>query len=357
MHMGRDVAAEQAQRQALLLAEQLASEFPADPLCRVALAVFRVNLAVVLTKLTRLQEAEACYRQALPIAEQLAREFPEEPIYQIRLAGVLHSWANLVRGLGHASQAQELYRRALVVFDKLATDHPANLSYKTRCAGVLRRLGELLLLDGNEVEAERALTRSVDVYEEGMRGYPKTVGYREEGAAAWESLGRLHHGAGRTEEAENAFRRSILLYEELLAQRPTIATYSVYLAGLFADCPVEALRNPPRAVEFAQKVLEVELHGSGHWVTLGIAHYRQGEWRAAVSALESGAGKYPPDTGRGLFYLAMSYARLGDQERAQSCYKQATEWMEMNQPRNPDLARWRVEAEEVLKILELLPRK
>jgi tetratricopeptide (TPR) repeat protein len=353
---GRTTAAEKAQRQAVLIAEELASEFPVDPRCRIALVVFRVNLGVALYSLGRAEEAEASYRQALSVAEQLVREFPKEPIYQNRLAGILHRRAELASHLGHASQAENLYLRALAVLDRLISDQPSNAVYKSGGAGISRLLGELMIEDGRLADSEKLISRSLDALKEAQAKYPKTVGYGEEAASAWLSMGRVYQATERPEKAAEAFRRSIQLYEQLSLERPERTLYQTTLASLLADCPAEGLRNPRRAAELAKKALEVEPHASWLWVTLGVAHYRQGEWKAAVFALETGLRQNAPDTGRGTFYLAMSYARHGSGERARRSYEQAVKWMDKNQPRNPDLVRMRAEAGEVLKIPDSLRR-
>jgi tetratricopeptide (TPR) repeat protein len=210
-------------------------------------------------------------------------------------------------------------------------------------------LGDILFQDGNLAEARDPLKQSVDILEDWMRRYPKTIGYREEAAAAWLSLGRLCLATGQQDEVERAFRRCIELYEQLGLERPERAPYKTTLGCLFADCPVERLRNPSRAVELTKKALEAEPHASWLWVTLGVAHYRQREWMAAVSALETGLRQKNPDICRGNFYLAMTCARQGDGDRARHSYEQAVRWMDANQPRIPDLIRLRAEADAVLK--------
>jgi Tfp pilus assembly protein PilF len=51
-----------------------------------------------------------------------------------------------------------------------------------------------------------------------------------------------------------------------------------------------------------------------------------------------------------LFVLAMARWQLGNQDQARRSYEQAIEWMHQNQTRNPELARLRAEAGEVLKV-------
>jgi tetratricopeptide (TPR) repeat protein len=306
-------------------------------------------LGLALYSLGRAEEAEAHYGQALTLAERLVREFPSEPIFQNRLAGILQQWAELARDLGQICQAECLFRRAMTVLDKLASDHPSDLAYRSTWAGLSRRVGDLLFQDGNLAEARDPLQRSVDILEDWMRRYPKTIGYREETAAAWLSLGRLCLATGQQDEVERAFRRCIELYEQLGLERRERAPYKTTLACLFADCPVEALRNPPRAVELAKKALETEPGASWLWVTLGAAHYQLGEWKAAVAALKTGLRQKNPDICRGNFYLAMTCARQGDGDRARRSFEQAVRWMDANQPRNPDLIRLQAEADAVLK--------
>jgi Tfp pilus assembly protein PilF len=127
------------------------------------------------------------------------------------------------------------------------------------------------------------------------------------------------------------------------------------LAGLLGDCPVDGLRDPPRAVQLARKALEVEPRSSSVWVS--VAHYRQGEWKAAVIAVTKGLRQPAADTGLGLFCLALSFARLGDEDQARRSYEQAVACMEASKPRHPELTRWRAEAGAVLRVVELARTK
>ena len=48
--------------------------------------------------------------------------------------------------------------------------------------------------------------------------------------------------------------------------------------------------------------------------------------------------------------MAMAHSQLGDKEQARKWYDRAVAWMEKNDPKNEELARFRVEAEDLLKI-------
>jgi tetratricopeptide (TPR) repeat protein len=84
-------------------------------------AVDRLNLARVLTELSRLEEAEACCRQAL--ATFLRRHgpaFPETARCQASLALVLHR-------SGRVADAQSLYLEALATYEKANNLNEAEL--------------------------------------------------------------------------------------------------------------------------------------------------------------------------------------------------------------------------------------
>ena len=57
------------------------------------------------------------------------------------------------------------------------------------------------------------------------------------------------------------------------------------------------------------------------------SNYRLGRWDEAVEALRRSL-KEPEYAAHDLFFLAMSYQRLGDAAKARDCYDQAVHWCE-----------------------------
>jgi tetratricopeptide (TPR) repeat protein len=96
------------------------------------------------------------------------------------------------------------------------------------------------------------------------------------------------------------------------------------------------------------------------WITLGVAHYRAGDWKAAVTALQKSLELRK--TGdiyncRAWLFLAMAHWQMGKKEEARRWYQQAVQWMERNQPaleehrpRAKQLRHFRDEAAELLGI-------
>jgi tetratricopeptide (TPR) repeat protein len=91
-----------------------------------------------------------------------------------------------------------------------------------------------------------------------------------------------------------------------------------------------------------------------YWNTLGLAHYRAGDYRAALSALEKAAELYPQGDGSDSLFLAMACWRLGQKAEAHSWYKRATEEFGRDHISAAELADLREEAADLLG-LDLSP--
>src|SRR5262249_51789131 len=101
------------------------------------------------------------------------------------------------------------------------------------------------------------------------------------------------------------------------------------LAWLLATAAEPALRDPKKALACARKAVELEPMNGEYRNTLGAAHYRNGEWREAVSELDQ-AMKLRPDgfQGTGYFFLAMAHWQLGEKDQARAWYDKGVQWME-----------------------------
>ena len=58
------------------------------------------------------------------------------------------------------------------------------------------------------------------------------------------------------------------------------------LAWLLATCPDPERRKPAEAVAIAMKAVELTPKESTCWNTLGVAHYRNGQWTEAIRTLK-----------------------------------------------------------------------
>src|SRR5207253_1145365 len=92
------------------------------------------------------------------------------------------------------------------------------------------------------------------------------------------------------------------------------------------------------------------------WNTLGVAHYRAGDWKAAVAALDKSVELAKGGDAFDWLFLAMSHRKLGNHDDARKWYDQAVQWLEKNSQalaknalQAEELRRFRIEAVEVLE--------
>ena len=91
-------------------------------------------------------------------------------------------------------------------------------------------------------------------------------------------------------------------------------------------------RDPGLAVELAKEAVRKAPGVAAYWNTLGVAHYRLGEWEAAVRALEESERLEPGKrVGVNGYFLAMCHHRLGDPVKARDHYDRASRWAQENQ--------------------------
>jgi uncharacterized protein HemY len=125
-----------------------------------------------------------------------------------------------------------------------------------------------------------------------------------------------------------------------------------YFAWFLATSPELQLRDSDRSVELAKKAVESEPKSGSIWNTLGVAHYRAGDWKSAISALDKSMALRNGGDSFDWFFLTMAHWQLGEKDEARKWYDKAVEWTDKNQPDNEELRRFRAEAAELLGITE-----
>jgi uncharacterized protein HemY len=119
---------------------------------------------------------------------------------------------------------------------------------------------------------------------------------------------------------------------------------------LLATSADAKLRDPKRAVELAKNAIKLAPKEGNFWNTLGVAHYRAGDWKAALDALTNSMELRKGGDSSDWFFLAMAHWQLGHKEEACKWHEKAAQWMDKHQPKNEELRRFRAEAETLLKI-------
>jgi len=215
--------------------------------------------------------------------EQFAAQHGTSPQVQVNLAYYHLKFGNLLLVGGERTKAAEHYRRALGLQAQVVSDCPGVAAHEDRLAYVHFHLADLLTQTGQPEEA-------AEHYDRGFRIVEKLV------------LG------GAREQTEG--------------RGPVLAGYYRCLAWNRATCLGPRFRDPVRAVEAGQKAAQLEPGAVIAWTCVGIAHYRAGDWEAALAALDKAMRRGGGNSTDWLF-LAMAHWQRGEKVQARRSYDRA----------------------------------
>jgi uncharacterized protein HemY len=112
--------------------------------------------------------------------------------------------------------------------------------------------------------------------------------------------------------------------------------------------PAAELCDPETSLGLAKQALQRSPNSTLLWNTLGMAHYRRGEWQAAIEMLEKAEMLPYGKTGYNWFFLAMAHWQKGDRDRSRRYYEQAHAWRLKHKAGGEDLHRFHQEAAVLL---------
>jgi serine/threonine protein kinase/Flp pilus assembly protein TadD len=399
LKMQRQAEAESAYRQAEKVLQKLIGELPGEVRYRASLGALQHRLGLLLETTGRRQEAESALRQALALDRGLVEECPHSSEYHTNLAYALNGLGAVLGKGGRSDDAEQLFRESLSVWEELGRDSPSNALFHNEAAVSLKNLAKVHFDRGDAGLARQLLERAIDQDEQAVKASPDHPHYRQALRSDYLLLAQDLLNHGRYEEAAKvAVRLSGLPSDGLQAaydgysvlarcvplaaadpklsepkRRAAGRAYAEQsrellrraarggadpaathndLAWFVATHPNPVLRDPSLAVELAQEATRRAAENGNYWNTLGVAHYRAGDWMAARNALEKSMKLGRGGNSGDWFFLAMITWRQGDKEAARAWFEKAARWMEQNAPRSEELRRFRAEAATLLEIKE-----
>jgi serine/threonine protein kinase/predicted Zn-dependent protease len=390
IHLHRWPDAEQAARQAVARARKLVARFPQDAAYLYFLASCLTNLDVPLVQMGRLDEGEAALLEALPILEKFVAVEPKDPVHVRALVVTYSSLAGLLARKGQPRTAEKTRRRAIQLEEGLVSEFPGNPEYGHGVAHNRLALGLLLKNKRQFPDAQEQFQAAVDSLAKIVADYPKTAQFRASLVEAQSLLAALFRDTARQAEAEPLYRRAFQNWMILVAETPGrpylggVLTHLIELLlnqgkhdeaeTIFSQCldvvaalleskaavylrvpawflaisPKEKQRDPRPSVELARRAVDRQPKNNFLWNTLGAAHYRAGNWKEAIAALErsmelrDGGGD-----AFDWFFLSLAHGRLGTKVEARRWYQLAVDQANRG-PNYPELGRFHAEAAALL---------
>ena len=264
---GQTQTAESDFRRAIGLLEELAAKFPAIPAYRNRAAVGRYNLACLMVRASRLDEAEELLRPIVQFWEALAAAEPSVPNYRSKAALTLESLADVLENTGRKPEAELALRRSADLRRQLTKDLPATPYHFIQLGNMLTRLANLAADRGDLAVGRRLAEQAVAAKRAGLALAPRNPDFREAAStthiALIETLIRLREHDDAAKEIE-----------ELVSFSPDSGPQCVQAGWLFARCvPMAAAdarltdgRRNELAKTYADRAIELlrEAKKSGH---------------------------------------------------------------------------------------------
>jgi serine/threonine protein kinase/tetratricopeptide (TPR) repeat protein len=403
--LGKLSEAETHYRKSLKLLEELVEDFPSVPDYHHALSITCNNLGYLLRTLDRRAEAESAFKRALEVQKKLVAKFPDVRAYRRELAHTYCNFGLFCRALGKGAEAETALCENLTLCQKLTATAHSLPEDQSGLGTALSNLATLRMDQKQWAEARRLLQQAIPRQQEALKSYPKHPTYRlylrnhylllgytlvqlgEHAEAALAAQTRLDFFPDHLREfcwdehfqvalvlirCEHLAKKDVKLAvskraavaqsyldraRELLKQAITLGKDDPkalgQLAWFLADFPDSRFRDPDRAVQFARSAVERAPQSGLLWQTLGIAHYRAGNFKDAIPAIERAIQLRKATECTEAFFLAMAYWQRGDggdREKARQWYDRGVSWMEKYKLQTDDLHRYCAEAAELLGV-------
>lgn len=382
-HVGAVVKAEEVNRRGLALARRIVSLHPEDETFQRNLRWALYSRVTILRRLDRNDESTRLARELVHIDEARLAGAPRNWVRRYEHADSLWQLSSLLADEGDIGEAERLLCQAEDLQAQLVVEFPDTELNHFRLHRTRRSLGRLLQQSGRYADAQEVYLRNLQSAQQ-HAARPSTEEDRLSARTgdiirAFWLLAELAASAGKSAESESWLKQALELHTASVSVQDEVTRFLQQrgreadaidwhrsalqemgeephslnsLAWLLCTAQDPTLRRPGEAVELATRATELSPLGERFWNTLGVAHFRNGNWTAAIRALKKSIAQQPLHKNCifNSLFLAMSYWRLGDRDEANRWYERAMECLRSTPL--PDHGVWRIlaEAEDVMGI-------
>jgi non-specific serine/threonine protein kinase/serine/threonine-protein kinase len=358
IQLSRSSESRAVQRRALAIIRDLTNDFPQEPFYRDALAHQVANVAGVYRQEGDQETAARMYRESRDIGTALMREFPgrrDPPAYSCNIHRGLLGLAEMAWSAGSLVEAEKQYREALAVMRQVVADYPTEPDYRVCVVTTANMLARVRIRLGRSDEAEADFRSALAEAEKLVQDYPRVVPYHSSRTTTLLYLAHLYWSTGKLPEAERTYRQARDHLAQMVEDFRDYPLAPASLASLLTSCPIQALRDPPRAVVLAKRAVELVPEEIAYKIALGVAAYRSGDYRTAREVLEPYSQGVSGDSFTPRLFLAMAQWQLAKQEEARRLYRDAVRDGHLLLETSPEHELLRKEAEELFGISKPAP--
>jgi tetratricopeptide (TPR) repeat protein/serine/threonine protein kinase len=370
-------------------------------------AMAHYNLGVVLAHQKKLPEAIDAFKQAIAIDPKYGNAYLElgAAFYaQGKLPETVDAYRNVIKfdpnnakaryNLGCVLQAQRKLKEAIDAYSEAIKIDPKHACAYCNLGNALRdtkRVPEAIVafhkaiaIDPKFVNAYYNLGLTLRAHgklDDAVNAYRKAIEIDPKNARVYTNLGFALQTQGKLDDAIDAYRKAIKIdpkyamaynnlgcaledqnklgdaiaaYEEAIRLQADYILPHLGIAGLLAAGPDPKLWDGKRAVQLMNKVETLGGQTAQSRRIMGLAHYRAGNWKESLDALEEAMKLAKGGNSSHWFCVAMAHQRLGHNSEARKWYDKAVEWMDKHKPKDEmdELRRFRAEAAKLLSVAD-----
>jgi tetratricopeptide (TPR) repeat protein len=222
-------------------------------------------------------------------------------------------------GPSNPQRRLELLQRSRDVWQDLADRYPDVAGFSHDLAGLHYYVSGAAGRAG-EIEASfREIAKSIEISKRLVERHPENSQYKRE-------LSLYCTECGTKYELKSDVPHELEWLQRAAEVDPTNPDPHAWMAWVFANNPDPKIRNPQKAIALAHKAVDMAPRNANFWNTLGVAQFRAGDFRAAVTSLDESMILREGGDGFDWYYAAMAWWKLGDKPRAEEFYRKAEAW-------------------------------